>query len=158
MMSTRWLRFLSFLLATGILAGCLANPSPADVASERARWSKVRDVTADGQISNAEVQELGKLLDEWDAKLVTDEAAAGRKRDAATILGEIVRVYGPAAVQVALGDALQTRPEWVPLFRLVDKNSDGFIDGAELASVDPLDPVFALVVATTARALLTRGH
>lgn len=146
------LLLLCALLLT--LTSCASGPDPADVAADRARWTAVRDLTADGQVDAQEAPLLGQLLVVWDQKLAADEAAAGRPRDARTVLLDLLRVYGVAAVQVFLGPELQQRaPE---AFRLLDRNSDGVLSEAELLAVDPTDPVFAVVVVTTLHRLLTR--
>lgn len=74
------------------------------------------------------------------------------QRDPRGVLLELLRVYGVAAVQVALAPELEERaPE---LFRLVDKNGDRVLDESELLSIDPTSPVFALVVASTVHRLI----
>lgn len=141
------------LVGASLLTSCCSGPAPADVAADRARWTAVRDTTADGAVDAREGPLLAELLVAWDAKLAANEAAAGQPRDARTVVAELLRVYGLAAVQVLVGPDLQARaPE---LFRLVDKDADGILSEAELLSIDPASPVFALVVTTTVHRLLT---
>ncbi len=140
------------LLACSLLLSCAAGPSAADVAADRDRWRAARDVTADGKVDEQEAPLWSELLVAWDAKLTADEHAAGAQRDARTVLAEILRVYGAAAVTVFLAPELQARaPE---MFRLVDRNGSGMLEETELLTLDPASPVFAMVVATTAQALL----
>lgn len=145
------IRHLVILLL--ILCSC-TTVDPLDVQADRDRWTAVRDVTADGQVDEMEAPLLAQLLVAWDDKLTRDEAAAGQRRDARSILADLIRVYGAATVQVFAGPELQARaPE---LFRFVDVDSDGVLSEQELLAIDPLNPVFALVVASTAKRLLER--
>ena len=67
-------------------------------------------------------------------------------------IADLLRVYGVAAVQVIVGPELQARaPE---MFRLLDVNSNGVLEEAELLSMDPASPVTAIVVVTTLQKLL----
>lgn len=151
----RWPLLLLLLACCAVLVACATAPPAEDVAADRARWTAVRDLAADGQIDQTELQLIGTLLVAWDEKLTADEAAAGHKRTPQEMLAELLRVYGAAAVQVWLAPELQQRaPE---AFRLVDRNGNGVLEAAELQAIDPTDPVFALVVATTAQHLL-RGR
>jgi hypothetical protein len=159
-------RILPLLFAL-FLCGCASTgPSAADVAADRARWTAVRMVTADGVVDRTTVIEppngteaslLSELLVEWDDKLAGDEAAASQPRTAASTFDEIVRVYGAAAVEVFLVDEVARAEKRYPeAFRLIDKNGDRAITIDELRAVDPMSPVFALVVASTAKRLLKR--
>lgn len=149
----RWPLLLLLLATCSLLTSCCNGPPAADVAADRARWTAVRDTTADGAVDEREGPLLAELLIAWDAKLAADEVAAGQPRDARTIVAELLRVYGVAAVQVLVGPDLQARaPE---LFRLVDRDGDGVLSEAELLAIDPASPVFALVVTTTVHRLLT---
>lgn len=154
---TTWRRgsLLVLMLAVcSLLTSCCNGPAPADVKADRDRWTAARDNTADGVIDPAEAPAWNQLLVEWDAKLAADEAAVGQQRGPKEVLAELVRVYGAAAVQVFLAPELQTRaPE---LFRLADRDGDLVLSEGELLSIDPTDPVFALVVASTVRRLLQR--
>lgn len=133
---------------------CAVRPDPRDVQADRARWTAVRDATADGSIDEQEGPLVAELLVAWDAKLSADEAAAGAQRDARAILEDLLRAYGVAAVQLWLVPEMQQRaPE---MLRLIDRDGDGTLTAAELLAIDPADPVFALVVATTAQQLLRR--
>lgn len=149
----RLIPFLCALVALVLFCGgCSTAPRPADVAADRSRWAAVRDLAADGKIDPVELQLLGTLLVAWDEKLTADEAAAGHKRTPQEMLAELLRVYGAAAVQVWLAPELQARaPE---AFRLVDKNGNGVLEESELVGLDPADPVFAVVLVTTAQHLL----
>lgn len=142
------------LSLVALLASCVARPDPADVAAERDRWTFLRDLTIDGQVDPQEAPVLAAVLVQWDAQLQADEEAAGAPRDARTILVDLVRAYGLAAVQLFLVPELQAKaPE---LFRLLDKDTDGILSEAELLAVDPTDPVFAVVLITTVHRLLTK--
>jgi len=155
------MKTISIILFSLLLVACQAGRSTADVQADRARWTTVRDVTVDGIINApTEATMLADMLLAWDAKITAEEAAAGKPRDWHAYAAELARVYGTAAVQVALAEIgpkikAQAPPE---LFRLVDKNSDGALSVDELLGVDPASPVFALVVATTAAQLLTKKH
>lgn len=147
----RW-PLLLLLLACCALVSCASAPPAEDVVADRARWAAVRDLSADGQIDAVELQLLGTLLVAWDEKLTADEAAAGHKRTPQEMLGELLRVYGAAAVQAWLAPELQARaPE---AFRLVDRNGNGVLEEQEMLAIDPTDPVFAVVLVTTAQHLL----
>jgi len=141
------------------LVACQSGPTPADVQADRARWTTIRDAVADGVINQTtEAQPIADMLLAWDAKLTAEEQAAGKPRDWQAYGAELARVYGAAAVQVALAEIGPKLKAQAPLelFRLIDKNSDGALSVDELLGVDPTSPVFALVVATTAAQLLTR--
>lgn len=139
-------------LAVCLAAACATGPAPLDVEADRARWTAVRAVVADGTLDAAENTALAGLLAAWDAKLAVDEAAA--EQDRRGQLEELVRVYGAAVVSVTLGPELQRRAP--DLFRLVDKNTDGQLAIDEILSIDPASPVFAVVVATTVAQLVRR--
>lgn len=152
MTTIRLLRLLPF-----IFAAC-STIDPADVAADRDRWTAVRDTTADGVVDAREAPLLAELLVAWDQKLTADEAAAKRARAPRDVWAEVLRVYGEAAVQVALAEigwpaVASQHPE---AFRLVDRDGDGRLTIAELQAVDPLSPVFAMVVTQTAVALLRK--
>lgn len=136
-----------------LLCGC-HTIDPADVEADRARWTALRDITADGVLSPLELAAVGDWLIAWDTRLLADEAAAKRPRDARAIVQDLVRVYGFATVQVFVVPELQARaPE---LFRLADLNSNGTLEADELLAIDPTSPVFALVVASTVQRLLAK--
>lgn len=149
----RVLALLFFITVPLAFASC-TTISPEDVKADRARWTAVRDTTADGKVDEQEAPLLGQLLVAWDAKITADEASAGKPRDAGVIFAEVLRVYGAASVQAFLGpELLRSAPE---VFRLIDRNGDRILSEQELTSLDLRDPVVAMVVVTTARALLTR--
>lgn len=135
------------------LTACQVGPSAADIAADRDRFTALSAVTADNTVTPAERPELDDLLHAWDAKLTADEAAVAK---ADTTVQDLLRAYGLASVQIFLVPELKARaPE---LFALVDRNSDGMLDEAELLAVDPKSPVFAAVVITTAARLIARKH
>lgn len=140
------------LLLLILLPGCMGGPSPADVEADRARWTAVRDVTADGVVDEGERPALAAFLIAWDDKITADEKAAGAQRDPQQILAGLLRAYGVAAVQVFLGPELQRRAP--ALFAAVDGDGDGLLSEAELLSIRPDDPAFAAVVIVTVHALL----
>lgn len=147
-----WNTILLLLTSLACYGCCSTAPAAKDVAADRARWAAVRDLAADGTIDPVEMQLIGTLLVAWDEKLTADEAAAGHKRTPREVLQDLLRVYGAAAVQVWLAPELQkAAPE---AFRLVDQNGNGVLEEAELTSLDPADPVFAVVLVTTAQHLL----
>lgn len=152
-MKTVCLLFLFF-------AACAAGPNPADVMADRARWTAVRDTTADGTVDANEAPLLAELLTVWDSKLTADEAAAGRSRDPKQIAADLLRVYGAAVITAVLGELTpefaKIEAQFPEAFRLVDKNSDHLISLDELTTVDPTNPVFAAVVAQTAVQLIRR--
>lgn len=137
-----------FLLA----AACMTQaPDPRDIVADRARWDAVQRTTADGVLTQEEHDLLVVLIGEWDVALRVKEAAAAQSGN---VLADMLRIYGVAAVQVILGPELQQRaPE---VFRLVDKNSNGVLEEAELLGLDPASPVTAVVVITTLQKLLKR--
>jgi hypothetical protein len=142
------------LALLSLLTACATGPSKADVEADRARWTAMRDVTADSTIDASESPLVDELLVEWDNKLAADEKAAGAERDGRTIAADLLRAYGLAAVQVFLEPELKARaPE---LYRLIDKDSSGWLSAEEIMSVDPTSPVFAVVVTTTAMHLLRK--
>ena len=144
------------LLLVLCFSACVTGPSPADVAADRARWTAVRDVTLDGQVDGPEAAALTELLIAWDEKLRGQEAAAGSSWTPEAILADMLRVYGPAAVQVFLGPKLEAQaPE---LYRLVDRNADHVLSAEEMLAIDPRSPVFAVVVLSTLQQLLGRRH
>lgn len=152
-MTRTTLTMILLLVLLPLFASCAsAGPSPADVEADRARWTAVRAVVADGQIDAAEATSLVGLLAAWDAKIAVGEA--GSKQDRRGQLEELVRVYGAAVVSVTLGPELQRRAP--DLFRLVDRNTDGQLAIDEILSIDPASPVFAVVVATTVAQLVRR--
>lgn len=135
---------LSTLVATVmLLAGACMGPDPARVAAERDRWTAVHDVAADGAIDDQEAPLLAQLLVEWDTAIGVDEEAAGRPRDWQGVLIDLVRIYGSVLV---LPEIERNQPE---LARFLDANGDHVLDAAEIRRIDPRDPVFATVVATT---------
>lgn len=145
-----WFPLVVAILA--LLHGCTGGPDPADIAADRDRWDAVRLVSVDGSIDAQEAPLLAELLVRWDDKLTAAERAAGRARDPAQQLRDLLRVYGLAAVQLFVAPELQARaPE---SFRLFDRNGDGMLDEAELLAIDPRDPVFAMVVASTVHGLI----
>ncbi len=136
------------------LCSCMGTMSKVEVEADRARWTTVRDVTADNAVDEQERQKLALALLAWDKKLALAEEEIGKARDPNAIFVDLLRVYGAAVVQAYLGPELLARaPE---MFRLIDRNSDGVLSEGELASLDPRDPVVALVVVHTLHALLTR--
>lgn len=144
---------LALLSVLAFLASCMsAGPKPADVEADRARWTAIRAVVADGLLDDPEMAALLGLLAAWDAKLAIDEVAA--EQDRRGQIEELVRVYGAAVVSVTLGPELQRRAP--DLFRLVDKNQDGQLAIDEILAIDPASPVFAVVVATTVAQLVRR--
>lgn len=131
-----------------LLAACATSgPDPADVVADRARWTAVRDVAADGAIDPQEQPLVTQLLVAWDAKLQVDEAAAKAAREPQRVLQDLVRVYGTAVVAGAFGPDLQRAAPDV--FRLFDLDGSGVIDPGELMSIDVTSPSFQVVLATT---------
>lgn len=147
------MRYVTMLILL-VLSACWSGPSVEDVEADRARWTAVRDATADGVIEPAEKAAWAQFMLDWDDKLAADEKAAGQKRDPNQILVGLVRAYGVAAVQVFLGPELQRKAPAV--FAMIDQDHDGLLTEAELLSVRPDDPAFAAVVLLTVQALIRR--
>lgn len=134
-------------LGIGALSSC-TGLSPTRVAAERARQAAVAAAVADGAVDADELALLQTLCVTWDAKLQQDEASLGQPTDAKSVLLRIFEVYGAALLQSSVGPDLQQRfPE---AYAYIDRApKDGLISIEELRSLDPLDPVFALVLVTT---------
>lgn len=77
-------------------------------------------------------------------------ACASSPPDYRKELGDLIRVYGFAAVQVFGEGFAAEAPE---LFRLADRNSDGVLTEEEILAIDPTSPVFAVVVLQTIKRL-----
>ncbi|MFY9341476.1 MAG: EF-hand domain-containing protein [Planctomycetota bacterium] len=150
----------SFLLLAccSCLAACATGPDPLDVQADRDRWTAFRDATADGRIDEREAPLVAELFVVWDQKLTAAEAAANRARAPRDVWAEVLRVYGEAAVQVALMEVgwPAIAAQHPDAFRLVDRDGDGRLTVSELQAVDPLSPVFAMVVTQTAVQMLRR--
>jgi hypothetical protein len=157
MTTTTTVRLLPLLL---FLAGCVTpGPSLLDVQADRARWEALHMAVADRAIDDAEHGALGVLFDEWDKKLVADEVAASNASARRDTMADLVRVYGDAAVSVVLADAdLQAKAKAAApdLFALADRDGSGSLSLAEILTLDPTSPVFAVVVATTVARLVRR--
>lgn len=135
------LSFLGLLF----LIGCQTGPTAADVAADRDRWHAVFQTAADRVVDDQEAPLLDQLLVEWDQKLRVDEQ---RVAGAQSRWEDLARVYGAAVVQVVLArEIAAAAPE---LFRFIDRNSDDVLAADELAAIDPLNPVFAAAVVSTA--------
>jgi hypothetical protein len=144
------------LLLLAFLPCCISGPNAADVAADRARWTAVRDVTADGKVDDTELATFGNMMSTWNDKLTADEQAIGKAKTPGDMLTELLRVYGTATVQVVIAPILQQKSPAV--FRLIDKNGDGVLSAEEILALDPKDPVTAVVVIQTLQELLTRKH
>lgn len=148
------------LFLFGALAACQVHgPDPIAVEADRARWQAVRAVTADASIDAQEAAALAELLTAWDAKLIADEAAIAKPQARRDQLTDLIRVYGNAAVTVALGEGgiqARAKAEAPELFALADRDGSGTLSLEEVLSLDPASPVFAIVVAHTVARLVRR--
>lgn len=151
----RLLPALLFALVCLFVQSCQLSPNAADIAADRARWTAMRDFTADRSIDDQELPVLNELFNAWDEKLKVDEL---RVAAVDTTWQDLVRVWGAAALTVFGGNLEAQAPL---LFRFVDKNGNHLLELEELQALTPdtlTNPVFAAAVIATAVQLHARGH